>query len=166
MPPAQPPVPPVQSPVPPVQSPVPPVPPVPPLQPASTVPMAVPTLEMDTFCILFEGLTGFLRFRFNPGTTAENVSILLENPLTGAKVESRKMQFLQGLREITVPLPGQDAGAFVWYLTLTYEAAGRKRRMEGEARGAEGRGPAHRHDHEQHHERQRVGRARVAAGGA
>ena len=117
----------------PVAPPAPPVAPVvQPIRPASAGAMAVPTLEMDTFCILFEGLTGFLRFRFNPGTTAENVSILLENPLTGAKVESRKMQFLQGLREITVPLPGQDAGAFVWYLTLTYEAAGRKRRMEGE----------------------------------
>ena len=117
----------------PVAPPAPPVAPVvQPIRPASAGAMAVPTLEMDTFCILFEGLPGFLRFRFNPGTTAENVSILLENPLTGAKVESRKMQFLQGLREITVPLPGQDAGAFVWYLTLTYEAAGRKRRMEGE----------------------------------
>ena len=87
---------------------------------------------MDTFCILFEGLPGFLRFRLNPGTTAENVSISLENPLTGVQASSRTVPYLQGLREITVPLPGQDAGAFVWYLTLTYEAAGRKRRLEGE----------------------------------
>ena len=48
------------------------------------------------------------------------------------KDEARALVELQGLREITVPLPGQDAGAFVWYLTLTYEAAGRKRRMEGD----------------------------------
>jgi len=87
---------------------------------------------MDTFCILFEGLPGFLRFRLNPGTTAENVSISLENPLTGVQASSRTVPYLQGLREITVPLPGQDAGAFVWYLTLTYEAAGRKHRMEGD----------------------------------
>ena len=91
-----------------------------------------PALEMDAFCILFESLPGFLRFRLNPGTTAENVSISLENPLTGAKVASRTVRYLQGAREITVPAPGQEAGAFVWYLTLTYEAAGRKRRMEGD----------------------------------
>ena len=95
-------------------------------------PMAAPTLEMDTFCILFENMPGILRFRLNPGMTAENVSISLENPLTGAKAESRTVPHLQGLREITVQLPGLDAGAFVWYLTLTYEAAGRKRRMEGD----------------------------------
>ena len=94
--------------------------------------MAAPTLEMDTFCILFENMPGILRFRLNPGMTAENVSISLENPLTGAKAESRTVPHLQGLREITVQLPGLDAGAFVWYLTLTYEAAGRKRRMEGD----------------------------------
>jgi len=99
---------------------------------APPAPLAVPTLEMDAFCILFESLPGFLRFRLNPGTTAENVSIALENPLTGTKAEGRKVPYLQGAREIMVPIPAQEAGAFVWYLTLTYEAAGRKHRMEGD----------------------------------
>ncbi len=114
--------PPVRSPAPPVLSPAPPVPRAP----------TAPSLEMDTFCILFESLPGFLRFRLNPGTTVENVSISLDNPLTGARADSRTVQHLQGTREITVQLPGLDAGAFVWYLTLTYEVAGRKHRMEGD----------------------------------
>ena len=46
----------------PVAPPAPPVAPVvQPIRPASAGAMAVPTLEMDTFCILFEGLPGFLR---------------------------------------------------------------------------------------------------------
>ena len=87
---------------------------------------------MDTLCVLFEETPGFLRFRFNPGTTAENVLVTLVNPLTGAKASSRAISYLQGLREITVPVPPQPAGAFVWYLSLTYEAAGRKHRLDGE----------------------------------
>ena len=87
---------------------------------------------MDTLCILFEDTPGFLRFRFNPGASAENVLVTLENPLTGIKANSRRLTYLQGEREITVPVPSQMAGAFVWYLTLTYEAAGRKRRLDGE----------------------------------
>ena len=117
----------VPPPVVPVPPPVAPPPPVPPVQAASAT-----LLEMDTFCILFEELPGFLRFRLNPRTTAENVVISVENPLTGVKVSSRKVPCLQSAREITVPVPGQEAGAFVWYLSLTYEAAGRKRRLEGE----------------------------------
>ena len=104
-----------------------------PLRPAApSVSQATPTLEMDTMCVLFEDLAGFLRFRFNPGTTAENVIVTLENPLTGTKAASRVVAYLQGAREITVPVPVQEAGAFVWYLTLTYEASGRKRRLEGD----------------------------------
>ena len=113
---------------------------LPPVHP--TVPVAEPAalrtacdaarLEMDTLCILFEETPGFLRFRFNPGTTAENVLVTLENPLTGAKTASREVPYLQGGREITVPVPPQPAGAFVWYLSLAYEAAGRKRRCDGE----------------------------------
>lgn len=91
-----------------------------------------PSLEFDSFCILFEEMPGFLRFKFNPGTTAENVLVLLENPLTGEKSQSRRMPILQGAREISVPVPAQSAGAFVWYLTLTYEAGGRKHRLDGE----------------------------------
>lgn len=91
-----------------------------------------PSLEIDSFCILFEGLPGFLRFRFNPGTTAENVSIALENPLSGVRAQSRNVVYLQGAREINVPLPAQEAGAFVWYIAVSYEAAGRKHRLEGE----------------------------------
>ena len=89
-------------------------------------------LEMDTMCILFEDTPGFLRFRFNAGEVAENVLITLENPLTGVKANSRKMPYLQGAREITLPVLSQPAGAFVWYLTLTYEASGRKHRLDGE----------------------------------
>ena len=126
------------SPLPAAQAPIPPVavtpfPAAQSLQPAApSVSQATPTLEMDTMCVLFEDLAGFLRFRFNPRTTAENVIVTLENPLTGTKVASRVVAYLQGMREITVPVPEQEAGAFVWYLTLTYEASGRKRRLEGE----------------------------------
>ena len=95
-------------------------------------PCGAASLEMDTLCVLFEKTPGFLRFRFNPGTTAENVLVTLENPLTGAKSSSRAISYLQGLREITVPVPAQPAGAFVWYLSLTYEAGGRKHRLDGE----------------------------------
>lgn len=114
----------------PVVSPVAPV--VRPICPTPVVSLDMPMLEMDTYCILYEDLPGFLRFRINPGTTAENVEISIENPLTDAKAESRTVPYLQGMREITVQLPGLGAGAFVWCLTLTYEAAGRKRRMEGD----------------------------------
>ena len=89
-------------------------------------------LEMDTLCILFEDTPGFLRFRFNSGTSAENALVSLENPLTGIKANSRPMPYLLGAREITVPVPAQPAGAFVWYLTVTYEAAGRKHRLTGD----------------------------------
>ena len=101
-------------------------------RPNTVPPPSVPTLEVDAFCILFENLPGYLRFRLNPRTTAENVVITLENPLTGVKAASRVVSYLQGTREIMVPILEQAAGAFVWYLTLTYEAAGRKRRMEGD----------------------------------
>lgn len=95
-------------------------------------PCRVVSLEMDTLCILFEDTPGFLRFRFNSGVAAENVFITLENPLTGVKANSRRMPYMQGAREITVPVLSQPAGAFVWFLTLTYEAAGRKHRLDGE----------------------------------
>ena len=93
---------------------------------------AHPSLEIDSFCLLFENLPGFLRFRFTSGATAENVLLSLENPLTGVKAQSRNVAYLQGTREINVPVPAQEAGAFVWYVTVSYEAAGRKQRIEGE----------------------------------
>jgi len=91
-----------------------------------------PSLEIDSFCVLFENLPGFLRFRFNSGATAENVVLSLENPLTGVKAQSRNVAYLQRSREINVPVPAQEAGAFVWYVTVSYEAGGRKHRLEGE----------------------------------
>lgn len=91
-----------------------------------------PSLEIDSICVLFEGLPGFIRFRFNPGATVENVSISLENPLSGAKGQSRSVAYLRSRLEIAVPVPAQEAGAFVWYVTVAYEASGRKRRLEGE----------------------------------
>ena len=93
---------------------------------------AEPSLEIDSFCILFENLPGFLRFRFDSGTTAENILIVLENPLTGVKTQSRKVSYMQGNREIVVPVPAQMAGAFVLYVTVSCEIAGRKQRFEGE----------------------------------
>ena len=89
-------------------------------------------LEIDTFCILFEDYPGFLRFRFDPGVAAENALITVENPLTGVKTNSRSIAYLASAREITVPVPAQSAGAFVWYVTVEYEASGRKQRLEGE----------------------------------
>ena len=91
-----------------------------------------PTLEIDSLCVFFENLPGFLRFRFNAGTAAENVVLSLENPLTGKKAQSRNVSYLQRSREINVPVPAQEAGAFVWYVTVAYEAGGRKHRLEGE----------------------------------
>ena len=93
---------------------------------------AGPSLEIDSFCILFENLSGFLRFRFRPGTTAENVLIELENPLTGLKTQSRNVLYMQGDREIVVPVSSQTAGAFVLYVTVSCEISGRKQRFEGE----------------------------------
>ena len=104
-----------------------------PPRPQSSVSSPVPSLEMDTLCVLFEDLAGFLRFRFNLATAAENVVVELEHSLTGKKTVSRKIPYLRGGREITVPVEGQPAGAFVWYLTLTYDAGKRKHRFEGEA---------------------------------
>ena len=118
-----------------VPSPAVPPPVMPPQQPvpqSHVSSSAVPTLELDTFCILYEKLPGFLRFRLNSETKIESVLISLENPMTRDRVESRKMPHLQGQREIMVQIPVQEAGAFVWNLTLTYEAAGRKHRMEGD----------------------------------
>ena len=91
-----------------------------------------PSLEIDSLCLLFENLPGFLRFRFNSGASAENVLLVLENPLTGVKTQSRNVSYLRGMREINIPVPAQEAGAFVWYVTISYEAAGRKNRLEGE----------------------------------
>ena len=91
-----------------------------------------PSLEIDSFCVLFENLPGFLRFRFNADATAENVVLSVANPLTGVKAQSRKVAYLQRSREINVPIPAQEAGAFVWYVTVAYEAGGRKHRLEGE----------------------------------
>ena len=87
---------------------------------------------MDTLCILFESYPGFLRFRLDPDAAAENALISIENPLTGVKAASRTLAYLNGVREITVPVPAQEAGAFVWYVTVSYEASGRKHRLEGE----------------------------------
>lgn len=91
-----------------------------------------PSLEIDSLCLLFENLPGFLRFRFNSGTVAENVMLSLENPITGAKAQSRNVACLQGTREVNVPVPAQEAGAFVWYLTVSCESGGRKLRLDGE----------------------------------
>lgn len=93
---------------------------------------ATPVLEIDSICLLFENLPGILRFRLNSATASENVSIVLENPLVGVTAQSRNIACLQGIREITVPIPAQPAGAFVWYIALSYEASGRKHRLEGE----------------------------------
>ena len=70
---------PMAKPVPPPAAPPPAVPPPPPAPPVQAAPATL--LEMDTFCILFEELPGFLRFRLNPATTLENVVISVENPL-------------------------------------------------------------------------------------
>ena len=78
---------------------------------------------------MFEGYPGFLRFRFDPGAAAENALITVENPLTGVKTNSRSLAYLDAAREITVPVPAQSAGAFVWYVTVEYEASGRKRHL-------------------------------------
>jgi len=91
-----------------------------------------PSLEIDSLCVLFEGLPGFIRFRFNSGAMVENVLISLENPLSGVKGQSRSVACLRNRLEIAVPVPAQEAGAFVWYVTVSYEATGRKRRLEGE----------------------------------
>ena len=103
-----------------------------PMQGVRGVPPRRLRLEIDSLCVLFEDYPGFLRFRFDAGREAENVVISLENPLTGYKAESRRVAFLRGGREITVPVSAQTAGAFVWYVTVSYEADGRKGRLEGE----------------------------------
>ena len=105
---------------------------MPAVSPLDCRPEAAERLEMDTLCILFEGTPGFLRFRFSSEMPVENALVTLENPLTGVKAASRRLPELRGEREITVPVPQQPAGAFVWYLALTYDAAGRKRRRDGE----------------------------------
>lgn len=91
-----------------------------------------PILEIDSLCLLFENLPGILRFRFDPRATAENVSIALENSITGTTAKSHGIVYLQGIREINVPIPAQPAGLFLWHLALSYEAAGRKHRFEGD----------------------------------
>ena len=91
-------------------------------------------MEWDAMCLLFEGLTGLLRFRVTAGRRLENLVLTVENPLTGEKRPSRRVASLEEgeKREVPVAVPPQEAGGGVWYLTATYETDGRVRAMEGE----------------------------------
>ena len=92
------------------------------------------TLAIDRVCLLFENLTGLIRFWIDPGTGAgwEDVRLTFENQLTGLKVTPRPLRFLDMPRELSVQFPPAEAGTHVWCLTVEYESGARKRRLEGE----------------------------------
>jgi hypothetical protein len=91
-------------------------------------------LERDELCMLFEGMTGVLRFRLTARRRVEGVLLRLENPLTGAELKGRKIPVVENgeTKETAVSLRGQEAGGAVWYVKVDYEAAGRARSLEGE----------------------------------
>ena len=92
-------------------------------------------LEQDALCVFFEHVNGLMRFRVTACRRLEGIQLEMVNPLTGKKLESRRLSSLDAgmKRELLVPVPGQDAGAVVWYLKVQYEVDGRKRSLEGEA---------------------------------
>lgn len=91
-------------------------------------------LERDALCIFFEWVPGVLRFRLTAGRRLEGVSVEMENLLTGVRLKSRRVATMDtaARREISISVPGQEAGAVVWNLEVLYEVDGRKRSLEGE----------------------------------
>ena len=94
-----------------------------------------PSLNTDALCVQFENLPGIVRFWFDPGYASagvENVRICCENQLSRETVSSRLLRFVPNAREVTVQIPGQNAGVLAWTVTLEYECAGRRCTLEGE----------------------------------
>lgn len=89
-----------------------------------------PLLEVDALCVLFEDIPGFVRFRFTPPAEVENFQVVLKNGKKEAC--SRTVPVMRETRELSVNIQGQDAGAFVWYVTAQYESERRRCRLEGE----------------------------------
>lgn len=95
---------------------------------------ALPVLEVDTLCVLFEKIPGLIRFRFDPRNSRDglqNVRLIFENQLTEERVESRMIRHLNRPAPITVSFPAQEAGAFVWNVTVEYECCSARRVLEG-----------------------------------
>lgn len=107
-----------------------------PAGPGAAGPAADLKLEYDALCVFFERVQGVLRFRITAGRRLEGVTLEMKNSLTGDKLPpSRRLSAIEPgtMREIGISVPGQEAGAVVWYLTVAYEVDGRKRSLEGEA---------------------------------
>ena len=93
-----------------------------------------PTLSYDRLCTLFEGMTGSIRFRFDPtggGERVENVIITFSNPRCEEKPVYR-IRHACRTQDFTVDFPQQAAGFPTWELRLEYHSTRRKHELVGQ----------------------------------
>ena len=93
-----------------------------------------PTIEYDRQCVLFENLTGIIRFRFDPlggGERVENVVITFSNP-DCAKQLVQRFRHSDRLQEFSVQFPPQAAGLQSWEARLEYLSTRRKHELVGQ----------------------------------
>ena len=93
-----------------------------------------PTIEYDRQCVLFEGMTGSVRFRFDPtggGERVENVVITFSNSRCEEKPVYR-IRHACRMQDFTVDFPQQTAGFPTWKLRLEYHSTRRKHELVGQ----------------------------------
>ena len=93
-----------------------------------------PTLSYDRLCTLFEGMTGSIRFRFDPtggGERVENVVITFSNSACGERPVQR-IRHADCVQEFSVQFPRQAAGLSTWEMRLEYLSTRRKHELVGQ----------------------------------
>ena len=92
-----------------------------------------PTISYDRQCVLFENLTGIIRFRFDPtggGERVENVVIAFSNP-DCAKRPVLQIRHIDRAQEFPVQFPPQAAGLQSWEVRIEYLSTRRKHELVG-----------------------------------
>ena len=93
-----------------------------------------PTIEYDRQCVLFENLTGIIRFRFDPlggGERVENVIVTLSNPACEKPLVQR-FRHADRVQEFPIQFPPQAAGLQSWEIRLEYLSTQRKHELVGQ----------------------------------
>ena len=94
-----------------------------------------PTFEFDRLCVLFEGLPGNVRMRFNPNSTGaglRNVKISFQSMLTGETIKLPTICKANMMRPLLAQFPAQTPGHQAWQVRVEYEADRRKKTLEGQ----------------------------------
>lgn len=99
----------------------------------SSPPSSAPSLEYDKTCVLFEKLSGAMRFRFSaggPGAQAEHLSVSFSNPLASPPPPFR-VRRVRGAVEFPVQFPPQSAGLAAWEVRVEYATDARRKAFTG-----------------------------------